>query len=98
MLEPTLRDRIREWCEVHMLCKNPLSPYPHYENTLHVSGEHLLIRMRVCLNDVGGDIVILSCNASYGANENNWQGTPLGLVKSIRQLNELYNWISERAE
>jgi len=96
--KPTFREELSRWCGKMMKSDNVEELYPTWQKSWRMIDEHLCIALRVVENDVGGDIVILSCDASYAGSEENWNGVNIGVVHSICELNGLYSWLDERSK
>lgn len=88
---------LSKWADVHMARKPGSTSYPMWEKTWCVNGQNLLLRLRLCENDSGASIVVLSCLGGYGAIENEWQGVNLGNAHSIKQIADIYAWLERTA-
>jgi len=88
-----LRDEIIEWAKANMDDKSHDSIYPMFEKIWVNQIEHMLLKLRLCVHDSGADIVVLSCSASYGLNEDDWHGTRLCNAKSVEQIQNLFDWL-----
>jgi len=93
-----IKEYIEQWADSNMLRKCCLGVYPTWEKIWLDEEKHTLTMLRLCGNDVGADIVILSCSASCGTKESDWNGCNLGNVKSLEQIADLYAWLNRKAQ
>ena len=96
-LTRNIRDAVAKWADANMERKPEHVVYPMWDKIWCVRDQHLLFRLRLCGNDIGADIVIQSCCASYGASEEDWSGANFGNAQSVEQIAAMYAWMEKRA-
>jgi len=87
------KDIVAAWADAHLTRQPGDSPYALWEKTWILKWQHHMIRLRLCQTDMGADIVLGSCSASYGANEDDWHSANMGHVRTIEPLQKLYDWM-----
>jgi len=88
--------RIDKWCNKYLklVVRNHIPIYPLWERVWCLPGQHLLVRLRVMGSDFGADIIIASCSASYGAEEDDWRCVNMGHWTSLKHIKGYYRLLS----
>jgi len=93
-----IKKAIEEWADAHMERDPKSTIYPMWNKTWVVRSRHRLYRLRLCGNDIGADIVLLTCAGGYGASEGDWSGVNLDYAQSVEQIETLYKWLDDKAK
>ena len=80
------------------LTSHEAGSYRVWERQWKLRGQHQLIMLRLVENNIGADIVIGSCSASYGAHNQDWRQCNIGVARSAEDVKPLYQWMASRAE